>query len=176
MFLVELQFQEFVVRVHQTYYGGEPRKPPKMVKFNLVPNSVFTPRLKCTSPILKRNGPVTSCKIPHAPQVDVASSLTSRDVINSNQWKSVSDDIIKDEFTSVCLKATKDFVMVKEMITNSKTLKTSTSFTLRRKEGLFGNSGIAVTMKDYYTSSSLPEHSYDAQEFKATTPFLKMVI
>lgn len=108
--------------------------------------------------------------------MDVASSLTSKDVINSNQWKSVSDDIIKDEFTSVCLEATKDFVMVKEMITNSKTLKTSTSFTLRRKEGLFGNSGIAVTMKDYYTSSSLPEHSYDAQEYNATTPFLKMVI
>lgn len=176
MFLVELQFQAFVVRVHQTYYGGEPRKPPKMVKFNLVPNSVFTPRLKCISPILKRNGPVTSCKIPHAPQVDVASILTPRDVSNSNQWKSVSDDIYKDEFTSVCLKATKDFVVVKEMITNSKTLKTSTSLTLRRKEGLFGTSGIAVTMRDFYTSSSLPEHSYDEPEFKATTPFLEMVI
>lgn len=176
MFLVELQFQEFVVRVDQTYYGGEPRKPPKMVKFNVVPNSVFTPRLKCISPILKRNGPATSCKIPHAPRVDVATSLTSRDVSNLNQWKSVIDDIIKDEFTSVCLKATKDFVVVKEMITNSKTLKTSTSFTLRRKEGLFGSSGIAVTMKDFYTSSSLPEHSYDAPEFKATTPFLVMVI
>lgn len=176
MFLVELQFQEFVVRVDKTYYGGEPRKPPKMVKFNVVPNSVFTPRLKCISPILKRNGPATSCKIPHAPRVDVATSLTSRDVSNSNQWKSVIDDIIKDEFTSACLKATKDFVVVKEMITNSKTLKTSTSFTLRRKEGLFETSGIAVTMKDFYTSSSLPEHSYDAPEFKATTPFLVMVI
>ena len=171
----------FVVRVDQTYYGGIPRKAKKMVKFNLAPNSVFTPRLKCILPILKRDGATSPGKTPIVHRVEEnVSSFASSDGItrvrNSNQQKNVRHNVIKDEFASICLQAARDFVVVKELITNSKTLQTSTSFTLRSKESLAETNEIAVKMKDFYTSPNLPEHSYDWSQFKPSTRLLEMEI
>ena len=156
-----------------------------MVTFNLLPNSVFIPRLKCISPILKREGAVSPDlerrKSPSVPRVEekmlsFASSHKSNSARNSSQRKNVIPNITKDNFASICLKATQDFIVAREIITNSRTLKSSTSFTLRTKESLSGTNEIAATMKEFYTSSSLPEHSYDSPEFKTSTPLLEMEI
>lgn len=169
----------------QTYYGGIPRTAKKKVTFNLLPNSVVTPPLECISPILKRDKELSDklqSKSPSLPRVEKQglSLNASRGKINttrcSSQRKLVHLNITNDDFASSCLKAAQDFVVAKEMITNSRTLKSSTSFTLRSKESLSGTNEIAVTMKRFYTSSSLPEHSYNAPEFKPGTPLLQMVI
>lgn len=131
----------------QTYYGGIPRTAKKKVTFNLLPNSVVTPPLDCISPILKRDKELSDklqSKSPSLPRVEKQglSLNASRGKINttrcSSQRKLVHLNITNDDFASSCLKAAQDFVVAKEMITNSRTLKSSTSFTLRSKESLSG--------------------------------------
>ena len=175
-----------MVRVDQTYYGGTPRKPKKVVTFNLKPNSVFRPRLKRKFlPILKRDTAastdIAGTKSLSVPRVEnkvpsFASSDKTNSAKNSHQQKDLISGIPKDDFASICLKATQDFIVAKEIITNSRTLKSSTSFTLRTKEPLSGTNEIAVTMREFYTSSSLPEHSYKSPEFKPGTHLLEMAI
>ncbi|XP_078348044.1 uncharacterized protein LOC144633128 [Oculina patagonica] len=182
----ERQPSKVVVRVDQTYYGGVPRKVEKMVRFNLVPNSVFTPRLISLSPILKRNKnlsrEVAGLKSPNAsPATESITSGAGKHEptlghnIHSGKKRDVmhifSPSVTKDDFTSMCLKATQDFIVTKEMITNSRSLKSSTFFTLRRKETLSGTNEIAETMKDFYTSASLSEHSKGSREL---TPIIEM--
>ena len=176
----------FVVRVDLTFYGGVPRKAKKMVKFNLVPNSVFTPRLMSLSPILKRNKNLSrKSSRQQSPDVSAAVESTtsstgrheptsSRNVHSGKKRDDMhifSSYFTKDDFASMCLKATQDFIVTKEMITNSTTLKSSTFFTLRRKGNLSRSNEIAETMKDFYTSGNLCERSEDSREL---TPLLEM--
>lgn len=164
-----------------------------MVKFNLVPNSVFTPRLKCLSPILKnacnRTASVEVAPL-NSPNISLdGTSVNScagenkpalcRIVTSENKRESMynfSTCVAKDDFARICLKATQDFIIVREMITNSRSMKSSTSFTLRRKENLSGTNAIAETMKDFYTSTSLNKHSVKLSEFKPSIPLLEMEI
>lgn len=73
----------------------------------------------------------------------------------------------------MCFKATQDFIVTKELITNSKTLKSLKFFTLRRKDNLLENNEIAETMNDFYTSASLSDNS---RESPALTPLLEIEI
>lgn len=162
-----------------------------MVKFNLVPNSVFTPRLKCISSILKLDK-TTSFDLARWKSTNVSTAIETFNSRNEENEPTLSHDfssedkredmrtfsarVTKDDFTSICLKATQEFIVAKEMITNSRTLKSSTSFTLRRKENLSATTEIAETMKDFYTSANLLEHSDNSPEFKPSTPLLEMEI
>ena len=91
----------------------------------------------------------------------------------SQRTKTLGSCDTKDDFASMCLKATQDFIATKELITNSKTLKSLKFFTLRRKDNLLGNNEIAETMNDFYTSASLSDHS---KESPVLTPLLEMAI
>ena len=175
-----------MVRVDQTYYGGVPRKSKKMVQFNLVPNSVFTPRLTSLSPILKwdknASHEATQMKRPtFSPAVEVIASSADKQEptlkhsahSGQKQQPTFRSCDTKDDFASMCLKATQDFIATKELITNSKTLKSLKFFTLRRKDNLLGNNEIAETMNDFYTSASLSDHS---KESPVLTPLLEMAI
>lgn len=157
-----------------------------MVRFNLVPNSVFSPRLISVSPILKRDKnssrEVTRQKYSYvSPAVQPLTSsigkhepALSQDVYSGERQEGTrifTSSVNRDEFSSMCLKATQDFIVTKEMITNSRTLKSSTFFTLRRKEHLSGTNEIAETMTDFYTSANLSEPSEDSREL---TPLLEM--
>ena len=158
-----------------------------MVRFNLVPNSVFAPRLISVSSILKRDKnssrEVTRQKYSYvSPAVQpLPNSIRkyeptlSQDVYSGERQEGMrifTSCVNRDEFTSMCLKATEDFIVTKEIITNSRTLKSSTFFTLRRKENLLGTNEIAETMKDFYTSANLSEPSENSREL---TPLLEMV-
>lgn len=159
-----------------------------MVQFNLVPNSVFPPRLTSLSPILKRDKNATleaaqmKCPTFFPPVKDIASSADKHEPAlkhsahsgqKRDQVPSFRACNTKDDFASMCFKATQDFIVTKELITNSTTLKSLTFFTLRRKDNLLGNNEIAETMKDFYTSASLSDHS---KESPALTPLLEMEI
>ena len=177
-----------MVRVDQTYYGGVPRKVKKIVQFNLVPNSVFTPRLTSLSPILKRDKNAThetaqmKCQTFFPAVQTIASSADTHGSAlkhgdHSGQKRGQVPNFrycgTKDYFASMCFKATQDFIVTKELITNSRTLKSLTFFTLRRKDNLLRNNEIAETMNDFYTSTSLSDHS---KESLALTPLLEMEI
>lgn len=159
-----------------------------MVQFNLVPNSVFTPRLTSLSPILKQDKnishEVAQIKCPNdCPTVEAIASSTEKDEpalkysVHSGQKRGDMPAFracaTQDDFASMCLQATQDFIATKELITNSRTMKSLTFFTLRRKENLLGNNEIAETMKAFYTSASLSDHSKDSPVF---TPLLEMEI
>ncbi|KAJ7386258.1 hypothetical protein OS493_010662 [Desmophyllum pertusum] len=149
------QSSQCVVRVDQTYYGGVPRKRGGNLQ-------MFHRLLRLSTAENEENEPTLS----H----DVSSEDKREDMRN------FSACVTKDDFTSICLKATQEFIVAKEMITNSRTLKSSTSFTLRRKENLSATTEIAETMKDFYTSANLLEHSDNSPEFKPSTPLLEMEI
>lgn len=175
-----------MVRVDQTYYGGVPRKTKKIVQFNLIPNSVFTPRLTSLTPILKRDKNATreaaQLKCPtFFPAVEaIARSADKREPtvkhsVDSGQKREPTfrSYDTKDNFASMCFKATQDFIVTKELITSSKTLKSLKFFTLRKKDNLLRNNEIAETMNDFYTSGSLSDHSKESPEL---TPILEMDI
>ena len=154
----------------QTYYGGIPPKTKKKVTFNLLPNSASISKRDNEFPSIANSGS------PSVIQVEQEESkLVLRDEINSDITH-VLTDVAKDDFASICLKAAQDFVVAKEIITNSRTLQSSTSFTMRKKESLLGTNEIAVTMRKFYTSPSLPEHSHNSPGFKPGTPLLEMRI
>ena len=143
-----------------------------------------TLRFKRLSPILKNNTELTDLQEQNswmdfsdfssfAPDDKAAANSVKE---SSNQRKSSLPCVTKNDFVNVCLKATDDFIVVKEIITNSTTLNSSTSFTLRTRESLSGTNKIAVTMNRFYTSKTLPEHSLILPEFKIGTTFLQMVI
>jgi len=176
--------------VDQTYYGGAPRKVKKVVQFNLVPNSVFTPRLTSLSPILKRDKnaahEAAQVKCPTffpAVQTIASSADTHESALqhgaHSGQKREHAQvpNLIscgtKVDFASMCFKATQDFIVTKELITNSATLKSLAFFTLRRKDNLLRNNEIAETMNDFYTSASLSDHS---KQSPALTSLLEMEI
>ena len=159
-----------------------------MVHFNLVPNSVYTPRLISLSPILKQDKNLThevaQIKCPtFLPAVEaIASSADNHEPalkhsVHSGQPREQVPTfracVTKDGFASTCLQATQDFIVTKELITNSRTLKSLTFFTLRRKDNLLGNNEIAETMKYFYTSASLFDHSNDSP---VLTPLLEIKI
>ena len=158
-----------------------------MVQFNLLPNSVFTPRLTSLSPILKRDKDATheaaQTKRPtFFPAVEtIASSAdkhepTLKHSAHSGQKREPtlrSCGTAKDDFANMCFKATQDFILTKELITNSKTLKSLKFFTIRKKDNLLGNNEIAETMNDFYTSASLSDH---CKESPVLTPLLEMEI
>lgn len=169
----QLQDSQFVVRVNQTYYGGIPPKTKKKVAFNLLPNSVISRPLKCISSILKRDNKFPSIANSGSPNVIQVEKKESR---LKRATTHVLTDVPKDDFASICLKAAQDFVVVKEIITNSTSLQSSTSFTLRTKESLLETNEIAGTMRKFYTSPSLPEHSYNSLGFKLGTRLLEMRI
>lgn len=178
-----------MVRVDQTFYGGFPRKAKKkMVHFNLVPNSVFSPRLRSLSSIIKRDKNVTQ----EVAQIKCTKFLPDVETIASKadkhqhalkyrvhsgkkreQLTSFGPCVTKDDFASMCLRATQDFIVTKELVTNSRTLKSLTFFTLRRKDNPVENNEIAWTMKDFYTSASVFDYSKDSP---ALTPLLEMEI
>lgn len=175
-----------MVRVDQTFYGGVPRKAKKkMVHFNLVPNSVFSPRLRSLSSIIKRDKNVTQevvqIKCPKfLPDVKMIASKADKQqhalkyrVHSGKKTKDDSGKKTKDDFASMCLQATQDFIVTKELVTNSRTLKSLTFFTLRRKDNPLENNEIAGTMKDFYTSASVFDYSKDPS---ALTPLLEMEI
>ena len=157
-----------------------------MVQFNLVPNRVFTPRLTCLSPILKRDKNATREAAPMKcptffPAVEAISSSadnyepTLKHSVHSGQKQEPTfrSCDTKDDFASMCFKATQDFIVTKELITNSKTLKSLKFFTLRRKDNLLENNEIAETMNDFYTSASLSDNS---RESPVLTPLLEIEI
>lgn len=167
----------FAVQVEQTYYGGFPKRIQKRVRFAMIPPRNLAPTtLKTLSPILKRaNTEQDISNEKKLPASSPSAKATSKSSI-SHPRRNALARFIKQDFASLCLKATDDFVVVREVITNSSTLHSSTSLTLRTKENLAGTKEIALTMNKFYTSKTLPEHSYILPEVKIGTNFLEMVL
>ena len=119
-------------------------------------------------------------KAPHVKRSDMENEPTLRRFsTNGNEPErmfNLSATFAKGDFATICLQATEHFIVVREMVTNSRTMNSSTSFTFRRKENLCGTSKIAKTMNDFYTSETLAENFAKKPEFKPSTPLLEMKI
>lgn len=166
----------FAVQVDLTYYGGFPKRIQKRVRFAMIPpRKLGTTTRRSFSPILKQANTEQDKSNELPPASSPSAKATSENSISHPRRNAIAR-FIKQDFASLCLKATDDFVVVREVITNSCTLHSSTSLTLRTKENLAGTKEIALTMNTFYTSKTLPEYSYILPEVKIGTNFLEMAL
>ena len=170
------------MKITFTYYGGNYREKAKQVRFHRHPNSVFTPRLRTLHSILKNpSDKISEACHPYeadrrltddkhgksSPRWEVESnspplrrdfnpalplstncSETPVTTKEDNYFKSKVPDNIEHQ----CVRAMKEFVVVKEHVIKSKIWMTRTEITFARKESrwqIFQNS---VAMDAFYSS------------------------
>jgi hypothetical protein len=76
---------------------------------------------------------------------------------------------IPEDLANQCIKASHDFVVVKEQFTDSETWRTVTSITFSRKGSRWKVYQVVREMKTFYTSADFPLYGY-ALEKRATIP------
>ncbi|XP_031563359.1 uncharacterized protein LOC116298919 [Actinia tenebrosa] len=156
------------VKATFTYYGGTPIKKHRKVSFATSPNTVFTPHIRHSLPIMKRrHDPLTADPKDEAisklntqftsffPRLGWDSNITCQS--DTSEWfiSPVSEDL-----ATKCIKAAQDFLIIKEQFTDSETWRTVTSITISRKETRYKMYRVVKGMKSFYTSAEFSLHRY----------------
>ena len=149
------------------------------MRFQKIPNSVFTPRLRTLRSILK-NCPITEdfhplieettyCshdKLTEVPRLQTENDLQlpvdklkeSLSTDGSSELPIISDvteyfkSKVPDDFEEQCLRAIRELVVVKEQVIKSRKWRTRTEMTFSRKESTWQIFQASVAMDTFYTS------------------------